>query len=157
MKTLSVRQREEGSSALELRVCTVFDCKCHQRGVRMAATPVTGVQVEVSGVTQEPEGAASGGTARRAVFSALCLLTPKLTCITQAGGCQQQVPRSAPPSSPRRRRAGGGGPGAVPGFGSVRTAAGPCGAVLGFNPSALEDMEQSFNEREAIRWIGENW
>lgn len=121
------------------------------------ATPVTRVQVEVWGGTREPEGAESEGTARRAVFGTSRPRTPKPNCRPQAGGCRQRVPRSAPPSSPGRPRPGRGGPGAVPGIGSARTAAGPCGAVLGFTPSALEDMEQSFNEREAIGWMRENW
>lgn len=93
------------------------------------ATPVTRVQVEVWGGTREPEGAESEGTARRAVFGTSRPRTPKPNCRPQAGGCRQRVPRSAPPSSPGRPRPGGGGPGAVPGIGSARTAAGPCGAV----------------------------
>lgn len=68
--------------------------------------------------------------------------------------------------APLRRAAPGdhGRAGAVPGRcrgsarrGRLRDRAVRCGAVLGFTPSALEDMELSFNEREAIRWMRENW
>lgn len=121
------------------------------------ATPVTRVQVEVWGGTREPEGAESEGTVRRAVFGTSRPRTPKPNCRPQAGGCRQRVPRSA--EQPRattagrgRSRGGAGDRLGADGCGTVR-----CGAVLGFTPSALEDMEQSFNEREAIGWMRENW
>lgn len=50
-----------------------------------------------------------------------------LTADRRPGAAGSECP--APPSSPGRPRPGGGGPGAVPGIGSARTAAGSCGAV----------------------------